>query len=81
MQIGTGIAVYFVVWWICLFMVLPIGARSQAEAGHVVRGTDPGAPAVLKLWRQLLATSVLAAVVMALLMWGLSNPILQEYWK
>ena len=81
MQIGSWIAVYFIVWWITLFAVLPIGARSQSEAGHVVPGTDPGAPAVLKLWRQILATTVLACLIMVLLMWGLSNPTLQEYWR
>jgi predicted secreted protein len=81
MQIGSWIAVYFIVWWMCLFAVLPIGARSQAEAGHVVPGTDPGAPAVLRLWRQILITTVVAAVVMVFLMWALSNSALQEYWR
>ena len=42
----TGaVALYFVVWWISLFGVLPFGARSQIEAGEVTAGTDPGAPA------------------------------------
>jgi len=81
MQIGSWIAVYFIVWWMCLFAVLPIGARSQAEAGHVTPGTDPGAPAVLRLWRQILITTLVAAVVMVFLMWALSNSALQEYWR
>ena len=41
-----SIGLYFVVWWTVLFVVLPIGARSQAEIGEVVSGTEPGAPAV-----------------------------------
>ncbi|SFZ82606.1 Predicted secreted protein [Devosia enhydra] len=81
MQIGSLIAIYFVVWWLTLFMVLPFGARSQVDAGQVIRGSEPGAPAVLRLWPKLLVTSVLAALIMALLMWGLSNPLLRQYWS
>ena len=32
---GGAVALYFVVWWIGLFAVLPFGARSQAEDGSV----------------------------------------------
>ncbi|MET3897099.1 putative secreted protein [Devosia sp. UYZn731] len=81
MQIGSLLAVYFVIWWLCFILVLPIGSRSQAEAGEIVRGSDPGAPAVLRMWPKVLATSVLAIVVTALLFWGLSNPTLKEYWN
>jgi predicted secreted protein len=39
-------AIYVVVWWITIFAILPIGVRSQDEAGEVVPGSDPGAPAL-----------------------------------
>jgi predicted secreted protein len=81
MQIGSLLAVYFVIWWLCFILVLPIGSRSQAEAGEIVRGSDPGAPAVLRMWPKLLAPSVLAIAMTALLFWGLSNPTLKEYWN
>jgi predicted secreted protein len=81
MQVGSIIAIFFVVWWLCLFMILPIRARSQSDAGEVVHGTEPGAPAVLRMWPKLLATTLLAAVLTALLFWGLSNPVLREYWR
>lgn len=82
MQIGSLIAIYFVIWWLCFIVVLPIGARSQVEAGgEIVRGSDPGAPAVFRMWPRLLATSLLAAAVTALLIWGMSNETLQEYWN
>jgi len=81
MQIGSYIAIYFVLWWLCLFIVLPFGVRNQVDAGTVVHGTDPGAPIFLRLWQRLLATSVLAGVLMVLLMWGLSNTWLQQYWR
>ena len=77
--VGSIIAVYFVAWWICLFVTLPFGARSQHDAGEIVRGSEPGAPAILRLWPKLIATSVLAAIVTAVLIWGIQNEWLREY--
>lgn len=75
------VAIYLVVWAICLFVVLPFGVRSQHEAGEVVRGSERGAPVMPRLWWKVLATTVLATIVTAGLFWALSNPILQEYWS
>jgi predicted secreted protein len=79
---ATFVAIYAIVWWICLFIVLPFGARSQHEAGgDIVRGSDPGAP-VLPMWgRRILITTLLSVPVTALLLWALSSPWLQEYWS
>jgi predicted secreted protein len=52
---ALGLATYFVIWWVVLFAVLPFGVKSQAEAGEVVEGSDPGAPAVPHLKQKLLA--------------------------
>ena len=65
MSLATSIAIYFIIWWVVLFAVLPLGIRSQIEAGEVVRGTDPGAPAMPKLGRKLLWTTVVAALTFA----------------
>lgn len=81
MPIATWFAVYFVLWWLCLFAVLPFGARNQSDTGEVVTGTEPGAPAVLKLWRLLLANTVLSGVMLLVLKWGLSLPVVVEYWR
>ena len=81
MQIGSLIAVFFVMWWLSFVAVLPIGNRSQAETGHVVAGTDPGAPVTPRLlFRTLVATGV-AIVMTGLLFWGLSNETLHHYWN
>lgn len=81
MQIGSFIAVFFVVWWLSFVAVLPIGIRSQAEAGEVVAGTDPGAPVAPQMVRKLLIATGLAIVVTALTLWGLSNETLHHYWN
>jgi len=67
MQTGTLIAIYFIIWWVVLFAVLPFGVRSQAESGEVTPGTDPGAPAVHRLGRKLLWTTLFASVVFGIL--------------
>lgn len=81
MQPLTYVAIYFVLWWLCLFMVLPFGVRGQHEDGAVTDGTEPGAPIRPRLLIKLAATSVLAFVVLFLVMWGLSNETLQNYWN
>jgi predicted secreted protein len=82
MQIGSIIAVYFVVWWLTFVAVLPIGSHSHHETGaEVVAGSDPGAPVAPRLITKALITTVLAAALTALLLWGLSNETLQAYWN
>ncbi|WP_332690861.1 DUF1467 family protein [Bosea sp. (in: a-proteobacteria)] len=65
MTLTGGLAVYFVIWWTVLFAVLPFGVHSQAEAGPVSDGTDPGAPQAPALARKALITTVVATVVFA----------------
>jgi predicted secreted protein len=65
MNIVGGLALYFVIWWITLFAVLPFGIRSQHEAGEVVAGTEPGAPVLPGLLKKAVITSLIAAVIFA----------------
>ena len=51
MAILTLFAYYVLFWWVCLFAVLSIGLKTQDEAGEVVPGTEPSAPARLRLRR------------------------------
>ncbi len=65
MAIGSAIAIYFVVWWMTLFAVLPFGVRSQAEAGDVVPGSDPGAPVATRVKRIVLINTLVSFVICA----------------
>jgi predicted secreted protein len=65
-SIATAIAIYFIIWWVVLFAVLPWGVRSQHESGAISPGTDPGAPVSPRLWRTLILTTVVASVVFAI---------------
>ena len=65
MSIFTALAIYFVIWWIVLFAVLPWGVRSQHETGEMAPGTDPGAPVLTNLKRKLIWTTIVATMVFA----------------
>jgi len=64
MAVATAIAIYFLIWWIMLFAVLPWGVRAQGEEG--APGTDPGAPIVPRLRAKLLWTTIASGVVWAI---------------
>jgi len=67
MQITTAIAVYFLIWWITLFAVLPFGVRSQHEGDGYAEGTDPGAPILARIGMKLVWTTAVASIVFAIL--------------
>ncbi|MFI5011857.1 MAG: DUF1467 family protein [Hyphomicrobiales bacterium] len=60
-------AIYVVVWWITIFAILPIGVRSQDEAGEIAPGSDPGAPAAPRLAMKAAITTVIAAIILVLI--------------
>jgi predicted secreted protein len=67
MSTATVLAVFFLIWWVTLFAVLPWGIRSQQESGDVVPGTDPGAPLVPNLGRKLIWTTLVTCAVFGVL--------------
>lgn len=69
MGLPTLIAIYLTVWWTVLFAVLPLGAKSFAEAGiEPPAGADPGAPVNPNLKRKFITTTWVSAIVFALIM-------------
>ena len=65
MSLLSSAAIFFVIWWLVLFAVLPFGVKSQHEMDDVTLGTEHGAPHEPYLLRKALATTVLAAVIFA----------------
>jgi predicted secreted protein len=65
MPVTTAVAIFFLIWWVVLFAVLPWGIRSQHEDGAMPPGTDPGAPILPRLGRKLLWTTLVSAVIFA----------------
>lgn len=62
MGLLTGIAVYLVVWWLVLFMVLPWGVRG-VDTSDVAKGHASGAPKKPRMLLKAAATTIIAAIV------------------
>ena len=59
----NGLVVFLITWWLVVFLMLPIGVRSQHEAGDVTAGSEPGAPVAPMLAKKAWWTTIAASVV------------------
>lgn len=60
MGVISGIAVFFMIWWTLLFVVLPWGIQRHDGS---VQGVDPGAPQRHGIAKKFLITTIMAAIV------------------
>lgn len=58
--------IFAISWWMCLFVVLPIGVRGQFEDGEIIEGTEEGAPANPMLAKKALWATIGAAICTAI---------------
>ncbi|WP_370853025.1 DUF1467 family protein [Pararhizobium haloflavum] len=65
MSIFSAFAVYFIIWWVTLFAILPIGVRTQADDDDIILGTAESAPVKANLGQKALLTTLVSAVVFA----------------
>lgn len=69
MNLTGGIVLYASLWFLALFVVIPIGQRSQQDAGEVVPGTPAGAPHDMPWKRKLILTTLVTTVVWGVIAW------------
>ncbi|GGX57604.1 hypothetical protein GCM10011309_03260 [Litorimonas cladophorae] len=62
----SALVVWLIIWWLVLFVILPIGIRGQAEEGDVVEGSEPGAPHTLDIKRKFKQTTIIASILWVL---------------
>jgi predicted secreted protein len=63
----TVLAIYFILWWLVFFAILPWGATSPHESGdQVAPGHAPSAPLRPMMMRKLVITSAIAAVILGI---------------
>ncbi|WP_378945606.1 DUF1467 family protein [Paracoccus sp. R86501] len=75
MNLTGGIVLFASIWFLTLFVVLPFGQRSQADAGSIVAGTHAGAPSDLAWRRKLVITTLVTTAI-----WGvIAFVILGDY--
>ena len=68
MTFTAGFFIYLTIWWTVLFSILPLGAKSHAEAGiPVPGGGDPSSPVKPNLKRKFITTTWVSAIAFACL--------------
>ncbi len=60
MSIMSAIALYAVIWFLTMFLVLPFRLTTQGEAGDVVPGTPSSAPSDAQMLRKVKLVTILA---------------------
>jgi predicted secreted protein len=71
MTLVSGTMVFFVVWWIMLFMVLPFGIRPDETPQ---KGFSTGTPKNPNLKKKFLITTILAIIV-----WGIIQVVMVNH--
>lgn len=69
MSLTSGLAIYFIIWWLVFFCTLPFGVRTQAEDERVVAGSAPSAPVRPLLGRKVIATTVISLLAFLAVRW------------
>ena len=59
----TGLVLFAVIWFMTLFVVLPIRLETQGDRGETVPGTHKSSPANLNMRRKALWTTAIAFLI------------------
>ena len=63
----SALAIYFIIWFFCLFLVLPFYARREEDdATPMIPGQADSAPAAFPVWRVVIRVSIVAALLCGL---------------
>lgn len=65
MRTSIAIAVFFCLWFITLFVVLPFFAKTQDEAGDIIPGTPESAPHRINMWKVFLVNTLVTIAAFA----------------
>ena len=77
MALTSALAIYFIIWWVVLFTVLPFGAHSAHELEQEVEeGHAPSAPVSPRLIRKFLITTGVSGVIFAVVYYVQTNKLI-----
>ena len=68
MAITSALVLFVIVWFMTLFIVLPLRLKTQADVGIVARGTPASAPVDPQLTKRALIVTAITVVVWSILM-------------
>jgi predicted secreted protein len=63
MAITSALVLFAVIWFLVLFITLPIGLKTQGDVGEIVPGTQAGSPANLNIRRKFRIVTLISAVL------------------
>ena len=66
MQFTSALAIYFLFWFLCLFLVLPFRLKTSEEAEQYVPGQAFGAPPRFSVARTVKWTTLISALMFGL---------------
>lgn len=89
MNLTGGVVLYSVLWFLVLFVVVPIGQKSQADMGEVMPGTPAGAPGNLRWRRKLIITTIVTTLIWGTIAWVILGGLISRadlesfdlYWR
>lgn len=67
-------AVFFLIWWVTLFAILPFSLRTQDDDQSVTLGTTSSAPRGSHVRRAALRTTIVSLIIFGTL-WVLTNQL------
>jgi predicted secreted protein len=73
MNLVSGSMVFFVIWWVVLFTVLPLGIHRE---GNPQKGNDLGAPTNPNLKKKFLLTTIITAVIWCIIHFIMVNHLI-----
>jgi len=76
MTISAALVLLAVIWFMLLLMALPLGTPSQAEDGHVVKGTHASAPADPKLRKKVKWVTLISFPLWGLACWVIISGVI-----
>jgi predicted secreted protein len=76
-----GLAIYGIIWFLTLFLVLPFGVRTQDDIGNVEPGSAASAPEQPHIRKRFAATTLLSAVLYVCVHWLLTSPNALPFWS
>jgi len=72
---ASGTAVYLIIWWLVIFMVLPWGVRPVARE-DVAAGEDTGAPQKHRMLLKVAITTVITTILWGFFYWATSSGLI-----
>lgn len=74
MGLASGIMVFFMIWWVVLFMVLPFGIHLEEDPP---KGFATSAPQNPRLMKKFFITTLITCLIWGIIQWVMVNHWIQ----